>query len=248
MDLEKNISRKVEGNRPNSKDSEQDHINPKNSDKAIIYSKSEAEKKFTKEEYLGIMEGAEFLREFEARKGKMSQDMISRLSLDENEVPLSRVYRLAEDLGIGSQYVDKYLEMRFPSEEQKLEDLNKYHAIPDDRTMQRSYIKTLKLSLENAFPNEEFIFKSGGFLNRFLNGESFGVFILKNKVKDGLIFKKNKIVKNREKIASVSISYSLWNLYDPCFLRVCGKNLNKLNDIYNKKPSMRYYYDVDLVK
>src|SRR3989338_5972179 len=118
-------------------------INLESSNKEVIYSESEKERKFTKEEYLGIMEGAEFLREFEARKGKMSQDMISRLSVGETEVPLSRVYRLAEDLGINKQYVNKYLEMRFPSEERKLDDLKKWNARPASEFIKRTYLSHL---------------------------------------------------------------------------------------------------------
>ena len=218
-------------------------INLESSNKEVIYSESEKERKFTKEEYLGIMEGAEFLREFEARKGKMSQDMVSRLSLNETEVPLSRVYRLAEDLGIDKQYVNKYLEMRFPSEEQKLEDLNKYHATPDFIIMQRSYINILKSILENALPDAKFIFKYSESINMgFIN-----VLMLENKIKKSLIFRKNKIVKKKKKIASTN-NFVKWDLYDSCFLRFCGENLDKLNSFYDKKPTMIYHYDVDLLK
>ena len=196
--------------------------------------------KFTQGEYVSILEGAEFLREFEARKGKMSQDMISRLSLDENEVPLSRVYRLAEDLGIGRQYVDRYLEMRFPSEEQKLEDLKKWNAKPSGRTVINNYKKELESALTMTFPSEKFIFKEDNYFNLEIKR-------IERDVKKSIFFKRNKIIERKIPLAHISF-FNRIDLYDPCFLRACNETLYRLNEAFNRKFETIYHYNVDLVK
>lgn len=234
MNLEKNLSRKDESNQSDSENIGDNSIK--------AYSQPEAEKKFTKEEYLSIIEGAEFFRDFEARKGKISQDIVSRLSEEENIVPLSRVYRLAEDLGIDRQYVDRYLGMRFPSENQKIEDLKRFGAMPNKKTIIEGYKTNLQTALISAFPNEKFIFEEGY--------EWFSIKRIEKKFKrKGIFFKKNKLVDQESDMATLLFFPYNLKVYDPCFLRACGETLEKLNKAYNTRfESVIYNYPVNFFK
>ncbi len=230
---------------------------------------SVSQKNFSFDQYQAIIEGADSLQRLAAEKEKRKERILAVLPQEprDKEVPLSRVYEFASQLGINGKYVDKYMKLRFPSAEQQLQDVRKHMAIyseelsiEDELDKSRRNIANLLDGLKTAFPQENFEMKRINFLDRLMEfkGNFFRfldynylekyVFYRKdNQITISSIFKRKKLKKVKFKIASVSISYQYpsslhVDLYDPSFIRACDSELEEMKK--RDTLSLTYHYKI----
>ncbi len=201
------------------------------------------EKKFSKEEYSNIIEGAELLRQIDAQKGKRVEDLLERFPTEEKFVPLSRIYALAQDLDIAPKYVEKYMSLRFPSAEQQWSDISKLKATPGRETRARMYGGAICDALMKAFPNDEFDF-------RYSHTDGwYHLSRIDKKIKQTWLLKRKKIYKKKKELAKLYYLEVVLNnveVNDPSFLCVCGNTLTKLMEFLGDKPHIIYHYPIDL--
>jgi len=191
-------------------------------------SEDETERMFSRAQYEEIMTGAENLR---ARKQATQtiQDKISKEILNGNDVPLSRIYRLADDLEIGRENVDAYLATRYPSEKEQARDLKKYGAEMTSKAKTKMETSLIIGGLEEAlasfFPQEEYSIVKAKFPVRY------NFYHNETKFKRSWFLKRSKKEICRKLMASIgdTSDCGLWtvNIHDPCFLKVCGPALNR---------------------
>ncbi len=214
------------------------------------------------DQYQDILEGADSLQRLAAEKGKRKEEITSFLPHDK-EVPLSRVYEFAKHLGIDEKYVNEYLELRFPSEEQKLQDVRKFNAgcseklDREDKVQKcRSDITSLLETLKKTFPQEDFKIKKKSMLRRIIDGrrgisasqEEYVFYREDKKIVTTKFLKRKKLKKIKSNIASViyetndSIPEINFDLYDPSFLRACDNELEEIKK--GRQLFFTYHYKI----
>ena len=77
------------------------------------------------------------------------------------------IYWIAEHYGISQENIDKYLAIRFPSEERQLKTLEELESVPTIESIRNLYEKVFLEELKNRSPNENwkigFDWSNGGF-------------------------------------------------------------------------------------
>ncbi|MDP3991991.1 MAG: hypothetical protein Q8P79_00585 [Nanoarchaeota archaeon] len=148
---------------------------------------------------------------------------------ESDDLPVEAVYELAEDvLRIPREYVDAYLQIRFPSREIQLKTLEGLGAQPTDEAIQEIYSRVLLNELRTKSPSENFIFD-----------EIYKKFYRLDKI--GILFRKRK-----KELANIRVEYNShykhfyldMEIKDPFFAEACKGKINELKDRF--QPWGRY--------
>ena len=213
----------------------------------------ESERIFTRDQILSILSEAELLRELELRKSSVSRlEVISSNVPAAENLPESVLYRVAEGNKLPKEYVDKIIAMRFPSQEQQLEDVRKLGIEPSAIAIADTYLEYSINALKSNFPLDHFGISSKKLKrNRFYLDAIPDAHIEKTekKIKKGF-FGRKKIKKETKPLASFSYDHYRHimeiNIFDPCFTRACGDVLIKVNKSFPEiKCTIKHYYVVD---
>jgi len=97
-----------------------------------------------------ILTGARAIQDSDGFRKQLETTDLSELD------NLQGIYGIAEQYGISQESVDKYLALRFPSEERQLKTMEELGNNPSQNALERFYTKTLLEELKKKFPSEKF--------------------------------------------------------------------------------------------
>ena len=238
----------IEESKPNYTQSEPKE-DPSNQFEDLSRILNQKDQRHPKSELVDILTKAQQLKEFEEKR----QSILSQLSEQEkleSTLPLSWLYDTAEKMGL-SLYAQRILDSQYPSIEQQKADLAKHNASTSFKMKLgeiRTYMAEIKKSLEDSFIGYKILFKdkksfaydlSYDLCNRTNRKFVFG--LIEEREKQG-IFGKKKVKRINKNLAAIIAycgsyydSYGLnIEVYDPRFLHICDKNIEKLKKVSPK--------------
>ena len=174
------------------------------------------------------------------------------------DLPLSAVYELAEDvLRLPRQYIDSYLRMRYPSNDEVIRDLKEHGVTPRVDRVAETYRTVLLNDLVSSLPTH--IFRAN-WSNEFHPDLYFNMFRqidekkgwIRKKIEKKLVHDCSLAQLNFRGESAGNAPIGKFNLkvtlMDPLFLRICGKNLERLNKEFREimnDYSIQYAYKSD---
>lgn len=208
-----------------------------------------SERRFNRDEYLKIIKYADLLKDFDDGK-RIRKRVEERFGTDlENTLLLSSVCHIGQELEISEEYIQRALELAFPSSENMLENIEEVGAKSSDETIKKAYKKYLLDQIKLTFPMHRFeigAWYKKGF--RLIKEHYFSIdkieTINKRNIPHRLFLSENQ----RERLVEVyTCGHTLeMDIYSPIFLQACKKTLLKLNRHFGINPKITTHYDVDL--
>ncbi len=238
-----------------------DSVSKVNSDNVIKPKNEDHERAYSFDEYDDIITHAESLRQIDERK-KLIRTRNERLeaiasSEKTNLVSESRVYEFANEMGIPKEFVDMAIALRYPSEEEKLRDLERIGlTVTNDEMiwhLKAIYMNGILTELRKNFPREEFCTDEAiapyGHLELYHK--------IKKPIKKRFLWKTWYSIEEKKKILlgmQNSFDGDYLNIFSPLILRICPGLINELvkkigsYDDYKHKLKIRRCYPLDLTK
>ena len=158
------------------------------------------------------------------------------LQFSEDSLPLSAIHEVAEDvLRIPREYIDAYLQTRFPSRETQIQTLKSIHGEPTIRSIIDTYRIELLNELDRVSPLENF-----GFKEKYIRDYSICGFFYRYILERGLFGKKKET--QQMKLAEIELygppstpSNSLRLQIDvPFFAGACKEKINELRNRFSQ--------------
>jgi len=186
-----------------------------------------SEREFTTKEFQELVAYASSLQEYDHQMGDQARlEAITQglPSAGDARITASTIYRIVEEMGISPQYLERAIEMRYPSVERKRQDLQEVGAVLGYRVLlQRNnqQYKSLIGVLEASFPEKKFQSETedyGGWRNININ------VVVPQKSSWG--FKRTR--KECWAVVGVHSDHIVLEVYTPLFLRACGETLKDL--------------------
>lgn len=159
----------------------------------------------------------------------------------EDKITLEDTYKVATDMGIKTEYVDRLLSVYFPSRQQMAEDLREINARPSGDmwvAKMRALYSWIVPTLTRTFSFQKFrIEMASSLTDRVCRVDE------KKEEYTTLFLRRKKILLYTEKVAIVEMSYNLslngeprlyFSIQHPSFLRACGEDFKKTNESARK--------------
>jgi len=186
-----------------------------------------------------ILSGAAALQARELTEQTM-QELEGIAEEETDELPMSVVYEFAQDaVGIPQEYVERYIQIKFPSRERKIGSANGIGAKPTEDSVIKTYSKELLDSLRKSSPLETFELKSPN---------SFPTFYRVAKMTERGLFGRIKRIKSKDNLAYIFRAYSRMVIYDSFFTEACKEKIEELQRLFRDSEfnitDIRYDYPI----
>lgn len=220
-------------------------------------------REFNVKDISSILGQAERLKAFEEamNSSELSHRVESVLTdLDKDkQVSEEFLYVVAKDFGIPQEYVDRIVKVRYPSDKQMKWDLQDFDAKPTVDVVLNNYKKALSATLLEKSPETKFECVEKNEHTLCTYNMSLSIYELKGlRQKHRWWVPKFLVNENDEKVLAFilfgsgvndpTIFFTNVHVYDPAFLSMCGKTLDKLKSrrhsgIYD----MTYHYHLPVI-
>ncbi len=179
------------------------------------------------------------------------QDLRGIAEAETDEVPIDAVYELAEDvLRIPREYVDSYLQTRFPSRERQIATLSELGARPTHDALKKIYSGEITDVLKIASPSENFTsIQNGYYTLNFQRVVTSNKPVMRRKgIFRKRVIEEEVIVEGIYKLAKITFnlpkggSFDL-HIEDPFFAEVCKDKLAELKERFAPWSSYDINFD-----
>lgn len=191
------------------------------------------------EEFVDLVARAESLRQYDESKRRLLpviEDNKRKMSVQES-------LEESDSMGIPKEYFLRALNMRVPSVEVQLEELEEHNAMPMIGTIIEMYRKSIMGKLEETFPSRKFECKRE--YNEVHGFTKLNIFEMKKrglfKRKENwamLCFEDDDSRYHEIPIGKFALSH---RISDPLFTHVCGETVKEITDYFEKKGNLAFY-------
>jgi hypothetical protein len=155
---------------------------------------------------------------------------------------MQEVYTIAKQYGISPENVDKFLALRFPSEERQLQTLKELGAVADRNTINNFYCNSLLNELRIKSPSENWGLGIDGYYGGY---ELFKEIEKKTIIKKGFIRPREESISSIEKLSVAVLCLPMWDneekegvkiiIRDPFFAEACKDKLIELKKRFSSR-------------
>lgn len=197
-------------------------------------------KTLTQEELKNVIAYADSLQQYDRRRQDQHLlEGIVRRETEKEGIALPVVYEIGEELDIPREYLQRALELLYPSKEQMKQDLFALGARPSAKAILPIYRQRLQDAFKRNVPFEEIYVEN----SRESEGHLYFHRVSRKK-KWAFTFTQKKEIAAIWMSGSVPMYLDI-NLYHPLFLHAAGKELQELNGLfkeYIRQPEITYHY------
>lgn len=207
-----------------------------------------SEKSLSKRECLDLIAHADALRQFDERKDDGSVlGGVEQLPAHRGDYPITVAYEIAQSLGIPASYVERAIDLHYPSADTQLQDIKEHGAVPNHEIIMNTYSRQLTKCLQQHLPQDKIKNKSKSWENR-----TFIRNLTRQTKRSFLSWQWNKVLRKEIELAELEFYFYTKelkvDLYDPIFLRICGNTLRELNQHFQPQLDsyrVKYHYVVE---
>jgi len=199
---------------------------------------------FTDEQAIDIIARAESLRQYEERrKSLLENGLIEEIFSKEETIDKKTLHEIAEAKGIdiSPKYVDEIIKRFYPSKEERIEYLDIHNSRLSSKALKMERDRIIQIYKESIL----------GELKKYSYDKKYKTKLYSRLQENLILMSLNKfldIYENKKKLCSLKFSLFDYNLtlflkaFDPSFLSICGDVILKLNQKFEKHPSLDFEY------